>query len=676
VKKSVLHLAVIATLCSSAIHAAQVKVIDKSHNPASNFLAYTEFELSGEPLAEALGLDLDILDPTTANSPTPFDFSAGIESYEYSEEAMYALNYQSTMGPHLSNGPLNLKRGGSVEQLAKRVSVMANAVGLPQAEVPKNVYPLSLPYMSGSPEFVAQPNTSAGEAETLDITTAKGVDKTIISVTPAYVHDYKTLAWNSNSFDKSINPAAIGAIFLKEVMWSQDFLGGMHITETDEEVEANSAVMDQDGVHSLGVSAADGFNGMMLTEMSIDKLIIMQNQLGYNGKALSANFGPDYSPEQGAIWFPHKIAVSETKINGVNALGKLNVSDARSTLRDTWQMLWPLAEFFAFTDQRVANSGQNPAMLAVFDGAPFAKAPTVNTDNNPANDVVSDDAFSLANNLSNLVFKNLAALHFNKAHGSFVTDYQGKQGSYVQGNYVNSYDAAYSIVALTIYQRAKDALPVGYASADSSSVNLKTPAGKQALSMIKAQADFILAQLITPKGLVADGATLGKKVTQGSNVSLDAQFATIRGLVSAFLATKDNKYKDAARSIYLAVEKHMFDKKLKTWATNPGQATEHTPYTAAAISGGLREAILHLKNEEGEHNPAFELTTLTTRYVNWFSTVINGAMQLAEPIGDTGELVIKGSNNTDTDEDGVQQIIAAGGKYGTAAVMANKVSIQ
>ncbi len=660
-----------ASLLSGAVNAAQTNIVDKTHYPASNFLAYTEFELSGEPLAEALGLDLDILDPTTANSPTPFDFAAGIESYEYSEEAMYALNYQSTMGPHLANGPLNLKRGGSVTQLAKRISVMANAVGLSQTDVPENVYPLSLPYMSGNPEFVAQPDTSEGEAETLDITTAKGEDKTIISVTPAYVHDYKTLAWNSNSFDKSINPAAIGAIFLKEVMWSEDCLGGMHITESAGEVESNSAIMDQDGVHSLGVSAADGFNGMMLTEMSIDKLIIMQNQLAYNGKTLGVDFGPDYSPEQGPIWFPHKVAVSETKINGVNALGKLNVTDSRSTLRDTWQMLWPLAEFFAFTDQRMANSGQNPAMLAVFDGAPFAKAPTANIDNNPANDVVNDDAFSLASNLSNLVFKNLAALHFNKAHGSFVTDYQSQQG-----NYVNSYDAAYSIVALTIYQRAKDALPVGYASADSGSVNLKTLAGKQALSMIKAQADFILAQLINPKGLVVDGATLGKKITQESNASLDAQFATIRGLVSAFLATKDHKYKAAARSIYLAVEKHMFDKNLNTWATTPNQATEHTPYTAAAISGGLREAILHLKNEEGEHNPAFELTTLTTRYVNWFSTVINGAMQLAEPIGDTGELVIKGSNNTDIDEDGVQQIIAAGGKYGTAAVMANRVSIK
>ena len=40
---------------------------------------------------------------------------------------------------------------------------------------------------------------------------------------------------------------------------------------------------------------------------------------------------------------------------------------------------------------------------------------------------------------------------------------------------------------------------------------------------------------------------------------------------------------------------------------------------AAAISGGLREIMLHLKNEEGENHPSLELQTLTERYVSWFN---------------------------------------------------------
>ncbi|MGC3835993.1 hypothetical protein ACPSKX_18080 [Moritella viscosa] len=58
-KKSALCFAISSALLSAAFtaQAASVKVLDKTLSPAANFLAYTEFELSGEPLAESLGLD-------------------------------------------------------------------------------------------------------------------------------------------------------------------------------------------------------------------------------------------------------------------------------------------------------------------------------------------------------------------------------------------------------------------------------------------------------------------------------------------------------------------------------------------------------------------------------------------------------------------------------------------
>src|SRR5665213_4214935 len=82
---------------------ASVKILDKTFDVAGGMFAYTEYELSGEPLAEGLGLNLDVLNGDQADKPTPFDFAAGIDSYEYSEEAMYAVNYQSRLGPHLVN---------------------------------------------------------------------------------------------------------------------------------------------------------------------------------------------------------------------------------------------------------------------------------------------------------------------------------------------------------------------------------------------------------------------------------------------------------------------------------------------------------------------------------------------------------------------------------------------
>ncbi len=673
-KKLALSAAISAAVFASVANAAKVEVLDKTHSPAGQFLAYTEFELSGEPLAESLGLDLDTLDPGLANQPTAFDFAAGIESYEYSEEAMYALNYQSRMGPHLVNGPMNSARGGQMSDLGKRVIEMAKAVGFPANEIPLNMYPISMPYMSGTPEFSGKVDTSVVNGEEMEIVTATGEEKTVQSVIPAYFRDYKSLAWNDASFDKSFSPAATGGIMLKEVMWAQDFLGGMHVTESDEEVEAESMKMDQDGVHSLGVSAADGFNGMLLAEISLDKMLMLQNQLGFDGKKLGAKITPDYNPSKSPIWFAHKTTVKEATVNGVNAIDQLTVADSRSTLRDTWMLLWPVSEFYAFSDQRTANSAQNPAFKAVFDGAPFAAAPAANIDVKAGNNVVGNDMFSVTSNLSNLLFKNLSTLHFNSKAGTFVTDYsKGKQGSEV-----STFDAAYSLVALNIFQRSQDALPVGYASAEGGDVNLKTPQGEQALKMVKQQADFIVSSLIGKNGLAYDSANLSSDNKNGNvskSQSLETQFAVLRGLSSAFLTTGEQGYRTAARNLYISIEKNMFDKKLGTWATVPGKATIHTPFTSAAISGGLREAIQQLSNKEGENAPELELQALTNRYVSWFKTVINGGMQMAEWMGDSGENQLKDDKSTDTDMDGVHQIIGSGGKFGTAMVMAGKAKV-
>ncbi|WP_250656462.1 hypothetical protein [Alkalimarinus coralli] len=648
-----------------------VEVTDYRFNSGASMLAYTEFELSGEPLAESLGLDLDVLDPSTLNQPTRFDYVAGIESYEYSEEAMYALNYQSRMGPHLVNGPLNKARGGKMENLGSRFVELAKSVAYPPEEIPLNLYPISLPYRSGLPELAEAVDMTTVNKDELELTDANGKTLKTTALIPAYYRDYKTLGWVKSERELVIEPAAVGGILLKEVMWSQDFLGGMHVIESDEEVEAESAKMDQDGKHALGVSAVDGMNGVILTEMSVDKMLMLQDQLGFDGKQLGVKVTPDYDPTKQPVWFPHAIKVDETEQNGVNALGKLSVTASESTLRDTWMLLWPTSEYFAFTDQRSANTGQNPAFRAVFDGQPFAAAPAKNVDASSGNDVAAADGFSLASNLSSMLFKNIDALHFNNKAGTFVDRFDGKQG-----DHVTTYDAAYSIVALSIFQRAQDALPVGYASAEASDLDLKTAQGKRAIEMIQRQAEFIVSKLRASNGLVADGATVSGK--QDKAQSLDAQFAAIRGLSAAFIATGDTRYRDEARALYVAVEKTYFDAELGTWSLKGG-VTEQTPWTAAAISGALRETMLHLKNSEGEKEASLELATLVERYTTWFRTVINGnsteqGLQLAEWIGDSGENVIEGKGG-DTDADNVPQVTAAGGKHGRAMVFAGKVRV-
>lgn len=646
------------------------KVIDNTFITSANMLAYTEFELSGEPLAESLGLDLDVLDPFEKDQPTLFDYVTGIESYEYSEEAMYALNYQSQLGPHLVNGPQNKHRGGTLTSLEKRMAILAKSVAYPVTDIAKNIYPISIPYRSASPEFNQPVNNKIIGQEEIEIFNQSGEVDNIIAQTPAFQHDYKTLAWNKKKQERIIEPAAIGGILLKEVMWSQDFLGGMHITSNDEEVEASSSTMDKDGKHALGVSAVDGMNGVILTELSLDKMLYLQEQLAFDGHTLGANIPPLYNADKNPIWFPHAIEVSETTKNNRNAINKLTVKDSSSTLRDTWMLLWPLSEYFAYSDQRSANTNQNPAFSATFDGQPFASAPAVNTDSNPKNNIALNDGFSLASNLSNMMFKNIDALHFNNKHQTFVDIFNGKQN-----NHVTTYDAAYAIVALSIYQRAQDALPVGYASAAGGNIHLNTPQGKRALELINLQAQFIINNLMTKNGLVSDGMTLNGQ--QDTGQSLDAQFSAIRGLSAALVATKNETFRTAARKLYINIDKQLFNKNLGTWAIN--NKGEYTPWTAAAIASGMRETMLHLKNNEAENHPALELASLVERYGNWFRAVINGpsvtqGMQLSEALNDTGELMIKGKSG-DSDQDNVANVIQAGGPYGQANVLAAKVII-
>lgn len=50
--------------------AVKVAVTDYQFDTAGNLFAYSEFELSGEPMLEGLGLDLDLLDPAEPCQPT------------------------------------------------------------------------------------------------------------------------------------------------------------------------------------------------------------------------------------------------------------------------------------------------------------------------------------------------------------------------------------------------------------------------------------------------------------------------------------------------------------------------------------------------------------------------------------------------------------------------------
>lgn len=658
--------ALMATTTAGMAESPKVKVLDRTFDTGGAMFAYTEYELAGEPLAEGLGLNLDVLDPDRANQPTAFDFTAGITAYEFSEEAMYALNYQSQLGPHMVNGPLNARDGGTMADLGKRFLTLATSVGFPADELPLNLYPVALPLAHGDPQFRGPVDVKAVNTDTFDITTQDGTEKTVEATTPAYYRDYASLAWQPEP-KGAITPVAAGGALLKDVMWAQDFMGGMHDATSDEEVAVTGPDMDSDGKVKLGLTSADGLNGVILTQMAWDQMLTLRDNFLTDGKTLGVKLDPAYDGSA-PVWIPARTDVTMTPKNGMNALAAMNVSDGGSSLRGTWAMLWPLAEFYGYSDQRDANTGQNPAFRAVFDGAPFAAAPAANRATDRAGYVAADDPFSLAEQLSNMAFVNLSKLHFDPDAGTLVDRWTPEGG---RGKLATTFDGAYAIVAAGIYARAVEALPVGYASGDAGKP-LGTPEGKAALALIRAQADFIVDKLVAKNGLVADSYVVGEGPSSAQ--SLGTQFAAIRGLAAAFTATGDEKYRDAARAIYTAVEAHMVDTSAGIYSPTPGKAFTVTPWTQGAVMGGLHVLMQVLANREGETAPALSLQNLTTRYTAWFKVAGTG-LQLAEWIGDSGEHYIPGDTNGDVNGNGVKGLTHAGGPHGTAMVMAAKIEV-
>ncbi|MEW5422723.1 hypothetical protein HNS03_12465 [Amorphus sp. 3PC139-8] len=662
--------AVVASGPVLAQEAASVKVTDATWDTAAGMFAYTEFELSGEPLAEGLGLNLDVLDPDQANKPDPFDFAAGIDSYELSEEAMYAVNYQSGMGPHIANGPVNKARAGSgnvMEALGKRVVGLATAAGQTPDDLPQNFYPISFPLAGGKPEFAAPVDIATQATTPMEILTDTGEQKSIQAVLPAYFRDYASLRWPSDGFQNAFTPQAAGMELLKDVLWAQDYLRQMHKVDGDEPVDATSVDMDKGSDIGLGDVGADGFNGLMLTEISWDKLTMIRDQFAYDGKTLGAKIPDDYDASKTPIWLPNRVSVTLDQQNGVTALADPKVDDGGSSLRTQWVMLWPLAEFYGFSDQRPANTNQKADFLAVFDGDPFPSAPKANLEGDPLGSVAADDPFSLVQLLTRLTTQNLMVLHFDKDAGTLVDTWSDGKA----GDTVTTLDAAYTLAALQIYQRAIDALPVGYASATSGKP-LGTDEGKAALSLIKTQADFLIDKVKGADGLYADSYTIGTGA--GASHSVATQFAVIRGFDAAFLATGDSKYRDAARDAFLAAEAHLFDSALGIYNDEPGKPFEVTPWEAGTVSGGIRVMMLDLVSRTGESNQALTLAHLAERYTAWFRTVGRG-MQLAEWLNDTGEHMVATDYDGDINQNGIKSITHAGGAHGRAAVMASKAVV-
>ena len=540
-----------------------------TYDTASQMLLANEINESGEPYAEALGYDLDDLDPAVPGVPDDTAYVLGIENYEYSRYQLGTVISRSGLGLHMMWAPKvreaaamedgsfdgsHTMAANGVNEDDELMKIIGNFEMMSGHAAPGNPWPQFAEFVSGDPHL------------------PQAIDAANFGWA-----DFSTLRWDRSLMDKTLNPAAMGQTMMKQYLWASDMLSAYH-DGNDDPVEPSATVSpDTNGSNMFdpnndvffGGDSLDGFIGMVLTAESINKTAFLVNKLAYNGTSLTAIHLPTYDPANGIQYFPHAIAVSETMVHSglpPQATG-LTVSDASSQLFDQVSFLWATTSFADMMQPGASGDAAHLAYQHVFDGSPFPSAMSVNGS--------TPGPFDLMKGTSKAIFMNLQAMHHDSANAVYV-DSASYDGAVQRGSEVSALASAYLIVALENF----------------TAVFVGTPLENAARAAIVEQADFIKDHLLDGNALAFD-AVQADGTSGGATQSLSAQAAAIRGLYTAYRVTGDTAYKAAGDSAYLALKDNYYVAGDQAFRSSPAvDLAVYTPQNFALVSGALREARL------------------------------------------------------------------------------------
>ncbi len=608
-KKTIIIL-IMAVMFVSLITQAQVQITNTDvYYTRDQMLLANEINESGEPFAEALGYDLDELDPFVLNSPDSISYTLGIENYEYSRYQLGTVISRSGIGLHMMWAPVimmmaamepddfdgsytgtpnGFKEDDELMKTIMHFSMLANQMA------PAHPWPQFAEFISGDPHL-PQP-----------------IDP------DNFMHDFSSLRWDRSLMDKTLNPGAMGQTLMKQYLWAQDMLGAFH-DSLNEGIEPNGTITpDSANGHFdpynnvyFGGNNADGFIGQVLTAEAINKVMFMIHNLAYDGTELGMVDPATYDPANGIQYFTSKVAVTEEMVlDGLPPKAdSFTVTDATSDLFDQLSFLWGTLSFKNMMDP---NNSSDPAHLAyhsVFDGDPFPAAMSQTGMPGP---------FDLMMGTSKVIFMNLMAMHFNGEMGTFVDESILNGGMPQPGNQISTVNAGY--ITMVLAKMAEE-----FAG---------TPLEAMAVSSVNAQASFIINNLKDNSGGFYNSYVIGTGHDNQSKLAV-SQAAAARGLYAAYVLTSDNMYLDAANEAYMFLRDNYYSASLMAFKTELGnnQAT-YTPANFAIITGALREA-----NLVGGYDDAPAI------YTRFFKKVAN-AMQLSEGFA-------SGEAGDDSDGDGI-----------------------
>jgi len=597
----------------------------------------------------------------------------------------------------------------------------------PPANDPTNVYgwpgfwPIIAEYRSFDPTIKA----SVGADKQCSL--AGAIDEplppgTVLTFVGDYECDYNSLNLPDRDaqVEKVIEPAALGFTAWKQGLWAINYWASLHdvdqraivqvpaaslaqvgvpgntvVGQWESPLDPNQLVFGKPGTYLGGVSL-EGWQGLVMLEELDNKSAFLLTKLTTSDGKSVGGFGSvkealDYDYTAPLRWWPAAVAVAEVATAPMPSQSlkyfpkpvSFTMQSSDSRLYDLTALLGGFAAHYAMTDAQNPELGGSQPFLVTFDGVPFA------ADNQLPDG--EDSAHDRALGVLKVALVNLDRLHFDAQNAVLVdTATPGMGGMVTRGSTVSTVYAAYSIVGLRTALRAlgstltlysndtPDALgaPIPLDQTKLGGAPFQGPLGARVVALIKAQADFISEKLLDQSGAAADSYDLSTGTRDAKPASLEAQASAIRGLLEAYLATSDQKYRQRAIQAYAILDQQFWMDDVRAFRTTRGESFKMTvtPRQFAALHGALRQYWKLVASSPGQEAVAKELLDRVLRgmklvvngwndangdgVVQFPGECLGGRLQLAERAL-TGEFSIAGDNG-DRDHDCVPDVATAG----------------
>ena len=640
---------------TSQTYALTVTAVDTTFDTEDHFIAAVEMQLSGEPFAQAMGRDLTgytrdyacqdascspsmYSDPASTDGSSVVDlagYSSAVESYEYSKQPMNNIAFESGAGTSLLFGPVINPTGATgtdalmlaqtwFEHLGSESNAGGKYVQPVGAGNPlgwPGLWPVLQPFSSWNPAIA--PTNQAG----CSLSSDDNPGKNGALLSDDYECDYTTLNLPNREAQvtKTIGPGSSGWTDWKEALWTLNYLQIMH---DDAEVAVDSVpdaqVADvgipgniaQGSIHPgtyLGSSNIEGFQAGNFIQILDNQAAQWLLQLSTaDGQALSgfASLADalDYSPSAPGRWFPASIAVTETAdASGFPMPSRYAIAAADSQLLDLAGLLGAYASIYALTDLNNPDTGGAQAAEVYFDGDPF---PVQNqtADGSPT---LHDRALAMIR----VAVVNMDRFHTDAATGIFVdTATYAAGGTLTPGTTLSSDVAAYTLLSLRTARRALDSELTLYGNTSPDTHGIPSPLdgfstvdglafSARLDGLINALANVFYDQLTAADGTAYAGWNVGTGKPTDAGTSLDAHSAAVRGLLVAYLATGQPKFRDRAAQVFSRLDGTFYDPSARIYRPTAGDRSlqvTFTPRRFGILQGALRDAYELIASEPGQ----------------------------------------------------------------------------